>query len=232
MPRVLIVEDEPDVAQLIDFNLRQAGLQTSLAPTAERALASAREEAPDLVILDLMLPDRSGAEVCRELKASPKTRLVPVIMLTAKGEEQDRVLGFEAGADDYVTKPFNVRELILRVQAVLRRTGGQGKPADTRQLGMLRLEIGAHRCFVGQEEIPLTLLEFRLLEHLMTRPGRVLSREQLLQDVWELTASVETRTVDTHVMRLREKLGAARRYLETVRGIGYRLVEPGELRRS
>src|SRR5512139_1113899 len=174
-----------------------------------------------------MLPDVPGTEVCRQLKSDPRTRHVPVVMLTAKGEELDRVVGFEVGADDYVTKPFSVRELVLRLKAMARRAGG-GRAAERppEAIGPIRVDVDAHRAFVDGAEIQLTPLEFRLLTTFMARLGRVQSREQLLEDVWEMSTEVETRTVDTHVKRLREKLGSGRDLLETVRGIGYRLVEP------
>jgi two-component system phosphate regulon response regulator PhoB len=225
---ILIVDDERDLLSLVDFNLRQAGFETLLASSGEQALAQVRRRVPDLVLLDVMLPDVSGTEICRQLKADPRTKHVPVVMLTARGEEVDRVVGFELGADDYVTKPFSVRELVLRVRAVLRRapaTGGE-RPPD--RVGPIRLDVQAHRAFVEEQEILLTPLEFRLLAILMARAGRVQSRDQLLSDVWEMSSELETRTVDTHVKRLREKLGPARELLETVRGIGYRLVPPGE----
>jgi two-component system phosphate regulon response regulator PhoB len=225
---VLIVEDERDLLSLLDFNLRQAGFETLLASTAEEALAHVRRRVPDLVVLDLMLPDLPGTEVCRRLKGAERTRAVPVVMLTAKGEELDRVVGFELGADDYVTKPFSVRELTLRLQAVLRRAAGPATEPAPERVGPIRLDTEAHRAYVAEEEIPLTPLEFRLLATLMSRTGRVQSREQLLSDVWEMSPDLETRTVDTHVKRLREKLGSARDLLETVRGVGYRLVDPAE----
>ena len=225
---VLIVEDERDLLSLLDFNLRQAGFETLLASTAEEALAHVRRRVPDLVVLDLMLPDLPGTEVCRRIKGAERTRNVPVVMLTAKGEEMDRVVGFELGADDYVTKPFSVRELTLRLQAVLRRSTAAPVEAAPERVGPIRLDAEAHRAFVGAEELPLTPLEFRLLSTLMARAGRVQSREQLLADVWEMSPDLETRTVDTHVKRLREKLGEARELLETVRGVGYRLVDPAE----
>jgi two-component system, OmpR family, phosphate regulon response regulator PhoB len=228
MTYVLIVDDERDLAELVAFNLKQAGFETAVAHTGEEALALVKQRAPDLVLLDLMLPDLSGTEVCRQLKAGSKTRAVPVVMLTAKGEEMDRVVGFEVGADDYVTKPFSVRELVLRLKAVLRRFGAPDHEAGTLVLGLLRLDTDAHRCFVEDEEIPLTVLEFRLIEHLMVRKGRVQSRERLLMDVWGISSRLETRTIDTHVMRLREKLGKARACLETVRGVGYRMSDPAE----
>ncbi len=229
MPSILIVDDERDLLSLLDFNLRAAGFETLLATTGEQALAHLRRRVPDLVLLDLMLPDVSGTEVCRQIKGDPRTRHVPVVMLTAKGEELDRVVGFEVGADDYVTKPFSVRELVLRLKAIARRAGaGRGPERPPTQVGPIRVDVDAHRCFVDDAEIQLTPLEFKLLTTLMSRLGRVQSREQLLEDVWEMSSEVETRTVDTHVKRLREKLGSGRDLLETVRGIGYRLVDPGE----
>jgi two-component system phosphate regulon response regulator PhoB len=226
---VLLVDDERDLLSLLDFNLRAAGFETLLATTAEQALSQVRRRVPDLVLLDLMLPDLSGTEVCRQIKSDPRTRHVPVVMLTAKGEEVDRVVGFEIGADDYVTKPFSVRELVLRLKAVLRRAGGaRGAERPPSRVGPIRVDVDAHRAFVDEGEVALTPLEFKLLTTLMSRLGRVQSREQLLEDVWEMSAEVETRTVDTHVKRLREKLGSGRDLLETVRGVGYRLVDPSE----
>jgi two-component system phosphate regulon response regulator PhoB len=176
-----------------------------------------------------MLPDLSGTEICRQVKADARTRHVPVVMLTAKGAEVDRVVGFEIGADDYVTKPFSVRELVLRLKAVLRRAApGRSVERPPEAVGPIRVDVDSHRAFVDGAEIQLTPLEFRLLTTLMARLGRVQSREQLLEDVWQMSSEVETRTVDTHVKRLREKLGSGRDLLETVRGVGYRLVEPGQ----
>lgn len=231
MASVLLVDDERDLLSLLDFNLRAAGFETAVATTGEQALAQLRRRVPDLVLLDLMLPDVPGTEVCRRIKGDPRTRHVPVVMLTAKGEEMDRVVGFELGADDYVTKPFSIRELVLRLQAVLRRAGaGRSAERPPEAVGPIRLDLDSHRAFVEGAEVPLTPLEFKLLSTFMARLGRVQSREQLLEDVWEMSSEVETRTVDTHVKRLREKLGSARDLLETVRGIGYRLVEPNEKR--
>jgi two-component system, OmpR family, phosphate regulon response regulator PhoB len=226
MAHVLIVEDEQDLCSLLDFNLRSAGFSTAVATTGEAALRAARERPPELVLLDLMLPDVPGTEVCRQLRAAPSTRDVLIVMLTARGEESDRVRGFELGADDYVTKPFSVRELVLRLRAILRRTPAANGGAEPLKLGPLALDVEAHRFYVEGREVTLTALEFRLLEHLMTRLGRVQTREALLEEVWGLSASLETRTIDTHVMRLRDKLGPARAFLETVRGVGYRIVEP------
>jgi len=232
VPAILIVDDERDLLSVLDFNLRQAGFETLLAASGAEAQAHLRRRVPDLVVLDLMLPDVSGTDVCRAIKSEPRTKHVPVMMLTAKGEEVDKVVGFELGADDYVTKPFSVRELVLRVRAVLRRASGAAPPRGGERavepVGPLRVDVEAHRAYVGDEEVVLTPLEFRLLLTFMTRVGRVQSREQLLMDVWEMSSEVETRTVDTHVKRLREKLGSARDLLETVRGVGYRLVLPSE----
>ena len=229
MTTVLLVDDERDLLSLLDFNLRAAGFETLLATTGEQAVSQLRRRVPDLVLLDLMLPDVPGTELCRQIKSDPRTKHLPVVMLTAKGEEVDRVVGFEIGADDYVTKPFSVRELVLRLKAVVRRAGAS-KTAERppEQVGPIRVDVDAHRVYVDGSEVTLTPLEFKLLSTLMARLGRVQSREQLLEDVWEMSSEVETRTVDTHVKRLREKLGTGRELLETVRGIGYRLVEPGE----
>ncbi|NMO13317.1 response regulator [Pyxidicoccus fallax] len=226
MSHVLIVDDERDLAELIDFNLRGAGFSTHLAFTGETALAAARERPPELVLLDLMLPDMSGIDVCRHLRANASSRGVLIVMLTAKGEESDRIRGFEVGADDYVVKPFSVRELVLRLKAILRRSGPTQDRAAPLALGPLKLDVAAHRFYVEDKEVALTALEFRLLEHLMSRLGRVQTREQLLEEVWGLSSSLETRTIDTHVMRLRDKLGPARTLLETVRGVGYRIMSP------
>jgi two-component system phosphate regulon response regulator PhoB len=226
---ILLVDDERDLLSVLDFNLRAAGFETLLATRGEEALLALKRRIPDLVLLDLMLPDLPGTEVCRRIKADPRTRHVPVVMLTAKGEEVDRVVGFELGADDYVTKPFSLRELTLRLQAILRR-GAAARAVDLprQEVGPIRVDTEAHRVYVDGAEATLTPLEFKLLTTFMARLGRVQSREQLLEDVWEMSPEVETRTVDTHVKRLREKLGSGRDLLETVRGVGYRLVDPGE----
>jgi two-component system, OmpR family, phosphate regulon response regulator PhoB len=226
---ILIVDDEDDLRNLLDLNLRREGFQTMTAANGAEALALAERTTPALVVLDLMLPDLSGTEVCRRLRAIPALASTPVIMLTARGEEIDRVVGFEVGADDYVVKAsFSLREFLLRVRAVLRR-GAKPAPelpsASQGELiayGPLQIDQAGHRVFVNGEEIALTATEFRLLDTLAQRPGRVLSRGTLLQEVWEMPPDLHTRTVDTHVKRLREKLGAAASTLETVRGVGYR----------
>ncbi len=225
-PQVLIVDDERDLVRLLEFNLQQAGFETAAAYAGVEALEKVRQRVPDLVVLDLMLPDIPGNEVCRQLKASPRTRHVPVLMLTARTDEVDRVVGFEVGADDFVTKPFSVRELVLRIRAILRRGGGAEADQAREQVGPIRVDPAAHRAYVDGEEIALTALEFKLLTTFMSRLGRVQTREALLQDVWGVSSDLQTRTVDTHVKRLREKLGAGRDLIETVRGIGYRMIEP------
>jgi two-component system phosphate regulon response regulator PhoB len=227
-PRILIVEDEKDIVQVLEFALRQAGFETVAARDASEAFARIREKTPDAVILDLMLPDIAGTEICRQLKAAPKTASLPVIMLTARSDEVDRVVGFELGADDYITKPFSVREVVLRVKAVLRRGTTSPESSPREQLGPVRVDPEAHRVFVEGEEVELTGLEFKLLETFMARVGRVQTREQLLRDVWDMSGDLQTRTVDTHVKRLREKLGSGRDLIETVRGLGYRMSDPAE----
>src|SRR5947209_4023981 len=225
---ILVVEDEKDLLDLLQFNLRQAGFETLAAQDGGQALALVRNRVPDLVLLDLMLPGVPGTEVCRQLKTSPRTKNVPVIMLTARGEEVDRVVGFELGADDFVTKPFSLRELVLRVRAVLRR--GVNGETDVLQakVGPLRIDPAAHRAFVSDQEIVLTALELKLLSTFMSRIGRLQTRAALLRDVWNMSADLQTRTVDTHIKRLREKLGAGRDLIETVRGSGYRMRDPEE----
>jgi two-component system phosphate regulon response regulator PhoB len=227
MARILVVEDEVDIRQILAYNLGQAGHEVFTAERGSVALDLARKELPDLVLLDLMLPDISGLEVCRQLKSDPALREVPVMMLTARSEEIDRVVGFELGADDYVVKPFSVRELMLRVQAVLRRArpatpGPKSESEDELIFGRLRVDRSAHRTWVEGEEITLTPLEMKLLWTLYQRRGRVQTRATLLDEVWEASPENNTRTVDTHIKRLREKLGLAGAYVETVRGIGYR----------
>jgi two-component system phosphate regulon response regulator PhoB len=226
--RVLVVEDDAAILTgLVDL-LEGEGFSVITATTGTAALARHSEAAPDLMLLDVMIPEKSGYDVCREIRR--RDPVTPIIMLTAKGQEVDRVVGLELGADDYVVKPFSVRELVLRVKAVLRRAARVGPERPPESVGPIRVDVEAHRCFVAGEEIQLTPLEFKLLSTLMARLGRVQSREQLLEDVWEMSSELETRTVDTHVKRLREKLGPGRDLLETVRGVGYRLVDPSDRR--
>lgn len=225
---VLIVEDEIELAEIIEYNLKKEGYDVLRALNGERALVElGKDPIPDLVLLDLMLPDMSGVDICKRLRANTKTKDIPVMMLTAKGEEIDRVVGFEVGADDYVTKPFSVRELMLRVKALLKRTAPQKRSlsAEVVKFGNLKIDFPGHRVWVDNVEKTLTVLEFNLLKILFNRKGRVQTREVLLSDVWDINADVTTRTVDTHVKRLREKMGDAGHYIETVRGVGYRFTE-------
>ncbi len=222
MAAILIVEDEPDLASVLVYNLERCGHRVTHVGDGKAALELLARERFDLLTLDLMLPDISGLEVCRELRRRPETRGLSVLMLTAKGDEIDRVVGFEVGADDYVTKPFSVREVLLRVEAILRRRGTVEEESKVLREGALRLDAEGHRVWAGERELQLTALELRLLHTLMARKGRVQSRDRLLDDVWGISAEVTTRTVDTHVKRLREKLGPLGDSIETVRGVGYR----------
>jgi two-component system phosphate regulon response regulator PhoB len=220
--RVLVIDDELDLREVLRYNLGSAGHDVSLAATGTEGLAMARAEIPDVVLLDLMLPDLSGLEVCKALKRDTTTTHIPIVMVTAKGEEIDRVVGFELGADDYVTKPFSIRELLLRVQAVVRRHSAERPTTPILRFGALKIDRDAHRAWIHEEAIDLTALEFKLLITLCDRRDRVQPRAVLLRDVWQIDGDVATRTVDTHVKRLREKLGDTARCIETVRGVGYR----------
>jgi len=224
-PKILVVDDEPDTVELITFNLRNAGYEVVTAGDGAEALRKARSQGPSLIILDLMLPEVDGLEVSKMLRADVATAHIPVLMLTAKAGEVDRILGLELGAKDYVTKPFSPRELILRVRNILRQ--GESKTTEQKvyRFGELTIDLERHMVSVGTKPIELTATEFRLLALLAQRRGRVQSREQLLQDVWHYDSIIDTRTVDTHMRRLREKLGRASRYLDTVRGVGYRFLE-------
>ncbi len=221
---VLIVDDEADVAELVVYNLQKAGFKTITARDGPAALRKARDEAPSLIVLDWMLPGLDGSEVCRQLKADPKTRTIPVIMLTAKADEVDRIVGLELGADDYVTKPFSPRELVLRVKTILRRTQGETPSAEVMKIQDLTVDKARHEARVKGKAVDLTVTEFKLLTTLMERRGRVQTRDRLLSDVWGYEGDMDTRTVDTHVRRLREKLASCSDYIETVRGVGYRFV--------
>lgn len=223
--RILVVDDEDDLRKVLEFNLRNAGFQTLSAATGREALEIAQLERPDLILLDVMLPDMQGTQVCQQMKMSADLREIPVVMVTARGEEIDRVVGFELGVDDYIVKPFSVREVILRVRAVLKRSAPDETAAERVAFGIIELDIQRHRVWVEGDEVKLTATEFRLLETFLSRRGRVQTRETLLKDVWGADINVTPRTVDTHVKRLREKLGVAGEYVETVRGIGYRFAE-------
>lgn len=223
MKTVLVVEDEQDLAELIAFNLENEGYLPLIAIDGSLGLKQAQTTVPDLLLLDLMLPGISGIDICKVLKGNERTAAIPIIMLTARGEEIDRVVGFEVGADDYMVKPFHMRELILRVKAVLRRTYSVKEPEKIINVGPLSIDSDCHIVSIAGEEIFLTSTEFRLLLSLASRLGRVQSRERLLKDVWGISHIGDTRTVDTHITRLRTKLGRAGDLIKTVRGCGYKM---------
>jgi len=222
---LLIIEDDKHISKLIKYNAEKAGYDCTLAQDGEEALDVLNKQGADLIILDIMLPKMDGFEVCRVIKQNPKLRNIPVIMLTAKGAEVDRVVGLELGADDYVVKPFSPRELMLRIKAILRRGKTEELPKDIIGRGGLVIDIPKHRVTVNHKEIELTPIEFKLLVTLIERSGRIQSRDKLLADVWDMHSDVFTRTVDTHIKRLREKLGKMGRIIETERGLGYRCKE-------
>jgi two-component system phosphate regulon response regulator PhoB len=223
--RVLLVEDEPDLNETISFNLDSEGYEVASVFNGKDALKAIEKKKPDLILLDLMLPDMSGLEICRELRSSKKTKKIPIMMVTAKGEEVDRIVGFELGADDYIVKPFSIREFMLRVSAMLKRTDNKSD-ADLITFDSLEIDLAAHRVKLDDKEIALTAKEFALLQYLTERMGRVQTRDALLDDVWGYNSEVTTRTVDTHVKRLRSKLKDVGRNIETVRGVGYRFNSP------
>ena len=225
MAKILVVDDEPDAVELIEFNLRNAGFEVVTAADGAEALRKARATLPDLILLDVMLPEVDGLAVCKLLRHDPNTTSIPIIMLTAKAAEIDRVVGLELGADDYVTKPFSPRELVLRVKGLLRRGQTPETQAERMVFGELVIDIPRHLVTVLGKRLELTATEFKLLVLLARRRGRVQSREQLLKEVWEYDTLIDTRTVDTHMRRLREKLGRAAKHLNTVRGVGYCFAE-------
>jgi DNA-binding response OmpR family regulator len=224
-PKILVVDDEPEAIELIEFNLKQAGFDVVPAADGAEALKKARAAPPSLILLDLMLPEVDGLEVCKILRRDPATARIPIVMVTAKAAEIDRVLGLELGADDYITKPFSPRELVLRIKKILQRSGAPEAESEKFKFGELLIDGPRHLVSWRGKRIDLTATEFKLLVLLAQRRGRVQSREHLLRDVWEYNSLVDTRTVDTHMRRLREKLGPAAEYLDTVRGVGYRFTE-------
>jgi len=223
--KILVIEDEKDIADLVTYNLKNSGFHVLVAQDGQKALEIARREHPDLVLLDLMLPCMDGTEVCKFLKRDETTREIPIIMLTAKAGEIDRIVGLELGAEDYITKPFSPRELVLRVRAVLRRTAKTPEPPALIRAGDLTIDMAGHRVLVKNRPINLTATEFKLLATLASRRGRVFTRDVLLDQVWGYDYHGVTRTVDTHVRRLRAKLKGCVRHIETVRGVGYRFLE-------
>jgi DNA-binding response OmpR family regulator len=204
MANILVIEDEKDIVEAIEYNLKKEGFKVSHAYDGPTGLKAAKDKLPDLILLDLMLPDISGLDVCKSLKKETRTAGIPIIILTAKGTESDKIVGLEMGADDYITKPFSMRELITRIRTILRRYSPEVK--------------------VGTKNVELTAKEFALLEHLAKNPGRIFRREGLLDTVWGIEVAIETRTIDVHIRRLREKLGKAGRHLQTLRGVGYKFV--------
>ncbi|MCM8796042.1 MAG: response regulator transcription factor [Candidatus Omnitrophica bacterium] len=225
MKRILIVEDDKNISKLVKYNLEKQGFDCFTTSSAKEALEVLNRYPIDLIILDIMLPGMDGFEACRSIKQDNRLKHIPIIMLTAKGEEVDRIVGLELGADDYIVKPFSLRELVLRLKAILRRAKTEEPKKDILSAGIITVDIPRHKVKVLQKEIDLTPMEFKLLVTLMERRGRVQTRERLLSDVWDMHAEVYTRTVDTHIKRLREKLGKAGKMIETVTGLGYRFKE-------
>ena len=221
---ILVIEDEPDIRKNLEYNLGREGFKASSVGSLDEANEKLKSKKFDLILLDLMLPDGSGLDLCKKIKSNSETEATPIIILTAKDDEVDKVVGFELGADDYVTKPFSVRELILRVKAILKRSDTKTKEVVEveRQFGDLKIDIDSHEVHVDSQLIELTALEFRLLKELVDKRGRVQSRDQLLSEVWGYNAEVTTRTVDTHIKRLREKLGSMGKHVQTIRGVGYK----------
>ena len=221
---ILVIEDEPDIRRNLEYNLGREGFNASSVGSLDEADEKLKSKKFDLILLDLMLPDGSGLDLCKKIKSNSETETTPIIILTAKDDEVDKVVGFELGADDYVTKPFSVRELILRVKAILKRSDTKTKEVleVERQFGDLKIDVDSHEVHVDSQLIELTALEFRLLKELVDKRGRVQSRDQLLSEVWGYNAEVTTRTVDTHIKRLREKLGSMGKYVQTIRGVGYK----------
>ncbi len=226
-PKILVVDDEPDALEVLGFKLKESGYTPVFAKDGARAIAAARDERPALIVLDLMLPEVDGLEVCKILRRDPSTAMIPILMLTAKASEMDRVLGLELGADDYVTKPFSPRELVLRIKKLLARVKAADETVTVLRIAELEIDVPRHEVRISGEPVVLTATEFKLLEVLARRRGRVQTRERLLQDVWGYENPIDSRTVDTHMRRLREKIGDTARMLETIRGVGYRFLAEG-----
>jgi two-component system, OmpR family, phosphate regulon response regulator PhoB len=221
--KILVIEDEPDIAEVLQYNLEKEGFDVETARRGDTGFDAVRRDNPDLILLDLMLPGIDGLELTRMLKRDPLTSRLPIVMLTARGEEVDRIVGLELGADDYISKPFSPREVVLRVKAVLRRFQQEESVVELIEVGGIELDVSGHQLRVRGNEMPLTATEFRLLRLLLERCGRVQTRGQLLSDVWGYAEDIDSRTVDTHIRRLRRKLGPEAERIETVIGVGYRL---------
>ncbi|MCG2726960.1 MAG: response regulator transcription factor [Elusimicrobia bacterium] len=223
--KILIVEDDKHISKLVKYNLEKSNFDCIISITGEGALKILDKDSVDLIILDIMLPKMDGLEVCKQIKQNKKLSDIPIIMLTAKGEEVDRIVGLELGADDYIVKPFSPRELILRIKAILKRGKIENSSKDILTVGKLKVDISKHQVMVGADKIELTQMEFKLLVILVQRIGHLQSRERLLSDIWDIDSDITTRTIDTHIKRLRKKLGKIGAMIETVRGIGYRFGE-------
>ncbi len=221
--RILIVEDDRNISQLVKYNLEKADYPCVVTITGEQALEVLDQQAIDLIILDIMLPKMDGFQTCKQIKKNQRLASIPIVMLTARGEEVDRIVGLELGADDYIVKPFSPRELVLRIDAILRRGKPQEERKDILTIGRLKVDLPRHKVTLAQKEVTLTAMEFKLLVLLVHRKGRVQTRDQLLTDVWNLDADVTTRTIDTHIKRLRQKLGKCGKIIQTVRGYGYKI---------
>jgi two-component system phosphate regulon response regulator PhoB len=220
--KIYIIEDEPDIRETLVYNFQKENFEVNSSGNGIKGLEDIKIKKPDVLILDLMLPDISGLEICRKIKNDDQLKNISIIMLTAKGDEVDRIVGFELGADDYVTKPFSIRELILRVKVLQKKQSENIDSDKLLEIGQISMDLDAHSVSIDKKQIILTALEFKLLKHLAQRKGRVQTRDQLLGDVWGYSSEVTTRTVDTHIKRLREKLGSACNYIQTIRGVGYR----------
>ena len=234
--RVLIVEDEPEIAELIEYHLEREGLSCEISHTGKQIVESVQKNPPDLLVLDRMLPDTDGIEICRSLKADPETRNVPIIMVTARGEDVDVVTGIELGAEDYIVKPFSPKVLVARIMGILRRRNPTATSIDVDQIRVLddRLKIDSrrHRVTIDEESVELTVTEFGLLRFLAARPGFVRSRDQIIEAVHGRSTVLSSRTVDVHVTALRRKMGELGRSIETVRGVGYRFNDQSEVATS
>lgn len=224
--KILVVDDEPDVTDLVAYHLKAKGFHVETLNDATASISKARNYSPDLLILDIMMPHLSGIQICRILRNDNKLARIPIIFLTAKAEPQDRIEGLESGADDYLPKPFSPKELVLRVESILRRVSAPPAPSTAKiQIGEILIDSDTHRVTVRGAAVDLTATEFKLLRLMMERQGRVQTREHLLLNVWNYSTEIETRTVDTHIRRLREKLGDEADWIETIRGVGYRIAE-------